>query len=141
MTDARPARPRAFRLDAQGAALTEPEAPARRPVIEPQPDAYASEVMPDAPLGELVTTDARKPRTRGKRFGWGALFLSAAGALVSLALSVWLWSVVENFFARSAALGWLGAALLAVALVALLVLLAREARALMLQTRIAQLNA
>ena len=45
-------------------------------------------------------------------------------ALVSLALSTWLWSLVEGFFARSLALGWIGVALLLIAGVALVALLA-----------------
>jgi putative membrane protein len=68
------------------------------------------------------------------------LFWSALGALMSLAVGVWLQGLIEGFFARSAALGWIGVALLALVGVALLALLGRELVGLMRQRQIARLH-
>ena len=142
MTDARTARPRAFRLDGSGVALAEPDARAHRPVIEPQPDPYAAEVAAGIPVEELVVEAAQKRGMIARRaFTWGGLFWSATGTLVSLAVSLWFWSLIEGFFARSPALGWVGVALLLVSGIALAVLLAREVSSVMLQRRIATLHA
>ena len=104
--DARPARPRAFRLDGSGAALSEAGPLSRRPVVEPQPDPYLAEAVAG---DHAAVTEASAPGRRRPAFGWGKLLLSALAALASLAFSVWLWGLVEDFFARSAALGALGA--------------------------------
>ncbi len=140
MTETRAARPRAFRLDGAEAALIAPEA-RQRPVIEPQPDAFAADGAAQLPPGEAAVEAAqRRGMIAKKAFTWGGLFWSAAGALASLALGMWVTSLIEGFFARSPALGWTGAALLALAALALMVLLAREINSLLRQRRIAKMH-
>jgi len=91
---------------------------------------------------EEAAIDAAQKRGIMARRGlsWGGLFWSALGALLSLAVGVWIESLIESFFARSTALGWIGAALLALVGVALLVLLGRELLGLMRQRQIARLH-
>jgi putative membrane protein len=63
-------------------------------------------------------------RTRG--IGWGGIFLSALGGLISIGLSIWVTAFIADLFARG---GWLGTLALGLALVsafAALVLIARE---------------
>ncbi len=142
MTDARSARPRAFRLDGSGVAFAEEEGRRSRPVIEPQPDAYAAEAAPGLDPDEAAVEDAQKRgMTARKALTWGGLFWSATGALASLAIGVWFANLVEQLFVRSTALGWVGVGLLALAGLALAVLLAREIRSLFQQKRIAKLHA
>src|SRR5947209_6919596 len=133
MTQARPSRPRAFRLDdpkivfadREAAPRAEPRTAAREErfappqadsvVVEPQSDAYETE----ADLGARDRTEAaievaQRSGIVGRRsWTWSRLFWSALGSLVSLALGLWLTSLVEGFFARSAALGWIGTTLVA----------------------------
>jgi putative membrane protein len=129
MTAARPARPRAFRLDDGGA------------VIEDQPDAYALEAERPEPGGEAIVQQAlRKGIAARALLSASGLFWSAAFGLALLALGAWFTQLVEGLFARTPALGWLGLALLVVAALALLVMLARELRGVLRQRRIATLH-
>ena len=137
-------RPRAFRLapaeppDPAAVALP-PRAPA---VIEPQDDPFAREAA-RAALGpdETAVEDAQAlgMRRRGRR-GWGTLFVSALGALVSLGLWLWVDRLVEDLFARTPALGWFGLGLLALAGVAAAALLAKETVGVLRQARVARLH-
>ena len=129
MTAARPARPRAFRLDDGGA------------VIEDQPDAYALEAERPEPGGEAIVQQAQRKGIAARALlSASGLFWSAAFGLALLALGAWFTQLVEGLFARTPALGWLGLALLVVAALALLVMLARELRGVLRQRRIATLH-
>ena len=142
MTDTRSSRPRAFRLDGSDVELADAEAPANRPSIALQPDAYAAEGAAGLPPEEAAIEEAqRSGMIARKAFTWGGLFWSATGALVSLAIGIWFTSLIEQFFARSMALGWVGDALLGLAGLALIVLLAREIRSLFQQKCIARMHA
>ena len=132
MTSDQKPRPRAFRLDE-----VRPEDP--RLAIEPQPDAFEIEtaIAPE----EAAIAAAQKRGVMARRgLSWGGLFWSALGALMSLAVGVWIQGLIEGFFARSAALGWIGVGLLALVAVALLALLGRELVGLMRQRQIARLH-
>ena len=130
-SDHRP-RPRAFRLDE-----VRPED--TRIAIEPQPDAFEMEGVIEPEEAAIEAAQKRGVMAR-RGLSWGGLFWSALGALLSLAVGVWIESLIESFFARSTALGWIGAALLALVGVALLVLLGRELLGLMRQRQIARLH-
>ena len=129
MTAARPARPRAFRLDDGGA------------VIEDQPDAYALEAERAEPHGDAIVQQAQRRGIAARTLlSASGLFWSAAFGLALLALGARFTQMVEGRFARTPALGWLGLALLVVAALALLVMLAREVRGVLRQRRIATLH-
>ena len=132
MTSDNKPRPRAFRLDE-----VRPEDP--RVAIEPQPDAF--EIDTALAPEEAAIEAAQKRGVMARRgLSWGGLFWSALGGLMSLAVGVWIQGLIDSFFARSAALGWIGVALLALVGVALLVLLGRELAGLMRQRQIARLH-
>ncbi|TIM59198.1 MAG: TIGR01620 family protein, partial [Mesorhizobium sp.] len=56
----------------------------------------------------------------------GSLFFGALGVLVSLALGLWTDQLIRDLFARAEWLGWVAAGMAVIALLALLVILARE---------------
>ena len=113
-------RPVTFKLDDPSVIVMEPDdtgRPARGTVqIRPEPDAALLPVPMDTPL----------PPVR-RRFGWGTLFWSAVGGLVLLGTGLGVVNLIEDLFARSGSLGFLGLALAVVAALALTVVIAREA--------------
>src|ERR1700676_3548765 len=104
-------RPAAFRLDDPNVVVTAEQGPARtargtvRIMVEAEPALPA--VAEPVPL----------PR---RRFGWGVLFWSALAGLVVLGIGVSVTRLIEDLFGRSEGLGWLGAALAALARPALM---------------------
>jgi putative membrane protein len=109
-------RPAAFRLDDPNVVMTAEEGRAARGtvrvMVEPEP-ALPVAVEP-APL----------PR---RRLPWGTLFWSALGGLVTLGIGVSVARLIEGLFGRNEELGWLGAALAALAGLALVAIVLREA--------------
>jgi putative membrane protein len=65
-------------------------------------------------------------RRAARRFGWGALFVSAAAALSGLALSLWFARFVSVALAREDWLGWTATALLGIMVLAAAVIAGRE---------------
>jgi len=87
----------------------------RQAIVTPEPEAAAlSAMLPAAPR-------------RRARWPWAALFWSALGGLVSLALGLAVTHLVEDLFLRASWLGWAGLGLAVLAAVALVALVAREA--------------
>jgi len=129
-------RPRAFRL---GDAAHERD----RIILQETPDAFASthvdETIPDEEAA--VEVAQRRGMVARALFTWSGLFWSAASALVLLAAGLWFDRLVSDLFARSQMLGWIGAALVAALLLALLVLAGREIAAVLRQKHIARMHA
>jgi putative membrane protein len=125
MSDTRtlPRRPGAFRLD--------------DPAVEPA-DAFVLEALEpeQADAHQAVATIAH-PR-RG--ISWRAVALSAGGALVSLSLGLAFDSLVRDLFSRADWLGWIGLALIAFFVTALLAMVGRELMGLFRLKRIAELR-
>jgi putative membrane protein len=67
-----------------------------------------------------------EPRIIGRGFRWAGLFLTAVGILVSLSAGLAFTRMIDELFARSAVLGWLGAGFLALAGLAAVVIILRE---------------
>ena len=123
-------RPAAFRLDDPAVTVTaSPEDKTSGVRVLTEDDAFA---VP-APL------DVAPPVQ--KRFRWGALFWSALGGLVSLALGLAVTHLIEDLFARSVALGWIGAGLATLAGLAFLVVVGRELIGLLRLAKIEKLHA
>ncbi|WP_424362551.1 YcjF family protein [Methylocystis parvus] len=135
----RKSRPRAFRLQGDETVTSKPA-----PQVEPEIDIFAEapELLEGAQGGEEAVTAARaKGILERYFFSSGGVFLSAITGLITLALTAWVWNLVENLFAHSTFLGTIGLALAAVAGAAALLLIAREVRSIMLQNRIAKVHA
>lgn len=159
MSDASPPRrPRAFRLDPgpQPSSPSPEEARAqdtirqeREPLraadagvrVEEAPDAYEREAeLATLPPAEAAVEVAQRRGMWPKSFSWGALFWSATTGLLGLGFSLWLWKLIEDLFARYAALGWAASALAGLAGLALLALGLREIRAVMRQRAVARMH-
>jgi len=114
-------RPAAFRLDDPRVVLRETDddtALFGRGTIQITPD-------PDPATLPVALEETLLPPKR--RSWWGTLFWSAVGGLVLLGAGLGVANLIEDLFVRSEGLGWFGAALAAVALLALIVIVAREA--------------
>ena len=80
---------------------------------------------PDPALVPVTLEQAHLPPKR--RSWWGTIFFSGVGGLVLLGAGLGVTNLIEDLYARSQGLGWFGAALAAAALLALIVIIAREA--------------
>lgn len=123
--DETPRRPRTFAPD-DARLRSAPE-----PLSEPGEVAAIPETAAPAPPAPL--------RPRGWR--WGALFLSALGGLVSLALGLWVWDFVGKLFAREDWLGWLALILALLAAFAGLMIALREIFGFIRLARVAAIRA
>jgi putative membrane protein len=141
MTGSSPRKPAAFRLDDEPATPR----PAKEKVRDKADKARTAERKPQAFRDVVVVTpspvdvfDAEAEElppiedvpVRGRRFSFAGLFLGAFGALVSLALWMWVDSVITTLFERADWLGWTALAAAVLALFGLLGVVARELLAL-----------
>ncbi len=110
-------RPRIFSLDDPDIAITE-----ARPLPVDAIDAAPSSDATAGPSRQSVI--ARLDLERG--FRWGALLLSALGAAMSLAASLWIYRFVSIGFDRDDWVGWTLKGLIAIAMLALLMIVLRE---------------
>jgi putative membrane protein len=114
-------RPATFKLDDPHVIVMDPDGNPSRPSrgtvhITPESDPALLPV----PIEEPVV-----PLQRG--FRWGALFWAALGGLMLLGTGLGIVNLVEDLFARSEGLGFLGLAFAVLATFALVVVTAREA--------------
>lgn len=117
--DDRSRKPKFFHLDDARIAP-----PASEEISEPIDGQDAFELSSKKDASDTGLARAWIERSRG--IGWGAIFLSALGGLMSIGLGIWLTSFITDLFARG---GWLGTLALGLALIAAfaaLVLAARE---------------
>ncbi|MDO9441502.1 MAG: TIGR01620 family protein [Beijerinckiaceae bacterium] len=133
------ARPRAFRLDDADLGPTAPERD--RIIVESQPDVFAKDPDGDPRDDEQIVEAAQKKGIVARSlFSWGGLFWSAATGIVTLALGLWFDRLLSDLFARTPALGWVGAALVGALVLALLVLAGREVAGVLRQKRIGKMH-
>jgi len=123
-TETRIRRPGAFRLD--------------DPAVEAMEEEALEALEPEAADAHQAVEAIAHPARRGIR--WGALALSAGGAIVALAIGVAFDALMRDLFARAEWLGWLGLALVALFLFALLALVGRELAGLFRLKRLARLR-
>ena len=94
-------KPATFRLDDPGVVVMDPDdvsRPSRGTIqITPEADPALLPVAIEAPI---------LPMRRG--FRWGTLFWAAVGGLVLLGAGLGVTQLIEDLFARSEGLGWLG---------------------------------
>src|ERR1700676_974076 len=113
-------RPATFRLDDPGVIVMDPDdsSPPPRGTVHVTPEADP------ALLPVPVETPVLRPQ-RG--FRWGAMFWTAIGGLILLGLGLGVTHLIEDLFARSESLGFLGLAFALAAALAFAVVVAREA--------------
>jgi putative membrane protein len=117
-------RPTTFKLDDPSVIVMDPEdssRPSRGTIhVTPEADPALLPVPIDAPL---------VPARRG--FNWGTVFWTGLGGLVLLGLGLSVTHLIEDLFARSDGLGFLGIAFTTAAALALAVIVTRETFGLM----------
>ena len=113
-------RPATFKLDDPGVVVIDPDdagRPSRGTVhVRPEVDPALLPVPVEMPI---------VPLRRG--FRWGVMFWAATGGLVLLGLGLGVTRLIEDLYARSEGLGFVGIAFAAAATLALAVVVAREA--------------
>jgi putative membrane protein len=96
----------------------------RRVAIVDQPDAFANEGEQSAQMQTVL-----KPAASGFSF-WTRLFLSSLGGLITMAIGLWFWRLVDDLMKASPYFGWAATGLIALGALALIVLTIRELRGL-----------
>jgi putative membrane protein len=127
-------KPATFKLGDPGVVMIDPDDASRpsRGTVHVTPEA-------DPALLPVPVEAAVVPAQRG--FRWGAVFWSAVGGLVLLGLGLGLTRLIEDLFARSEGLGFLGLGFALAAALALVIVTAREALGLARLATIEKLHA
>jgi len=130
-----PRKPATFKLDDPHVVVLSPESEATRPArgtvqVRPEPEPALPVALPDQPLA---------PARPG--LPWGAVFWTALGGLVLLALGLGVGNLVEDLFSRSQGLGFVGLAFALLLAVALIAIIGREIIALSRLATIERLHA
>jgi putative membrane protein len=113
-------KPATFRLDDPGVVVVDADDASR-------PSRGTVRVTPEADPAQLpVVIEPPIPEARSG-FRWGTVFWTAVGGLVLLGLGLGVTGLIEDLFARSAGLGYLGLALSCVATLAFVAVVCREA--------------
>ena len=131
-----PRKPAAFRIEPESVSRTEAPA-AGRPETDTTParkpralKAEAAIVIPsetdifDEP--DIVAAEPPPAIAPRRKSLLGRIFMGALGMLVSLAVGLWADRLIRDLFERAPWLGWLAAGMAAIAVVSLVVILARE---------------
>jgi putative membrane protein len=123
-----PRRPAAFRVDPPVSPEPVPVAPTpRKPrAVAPTQAVVTADAVDvfDAMDEALEAAPAVLPPRRRSRLG--TIFATALGLLVSMALGLWLDSLIRDLFSRADWLGWTAAGLATIAGLALLTIILRE---------------
>ncbi len=131
-------KPKAFRLSPdQQHENTEPD-PAPK-AAQPKPRARktkprgrkpramaAPEIRFEEPSDEALLPAVARDHTVARRFRWGTIIVSAFAGLASLWAGLAATQLIEDLFARSPALGWIGSGLLALVLISAFAIIVRE---------------
>jgi putative membrane protein len=128
-----PRKPQTFRLDDPGVVVVDADDAAR-------PMHGTVQITPEVEPATLpVPIGAQMPERRG--FRWGVLLWTALAGLVLLGLGLGVSQLIENLFARSESLGFVGLAFAFVAALALAAISVREAFGLIRLASIEKLHA
>ncbi|MEM7634019.1 MAG: hypothetical protein AAF299_05630, partial [Pseudomonadota bacterium] len=142
MTDD-PRKPKAFRLepetsapkqasgaaakaDASKAGTRKPRTAKTKPKGRQPRALKAPEIHFEEPSDDTLLPAVARDHTIAKRFRWGGILLSGALGLAGLWAGLAATQLIEDLFARSPTLGWIGSGLLALVLVAAFAIIVRE---------------
>jgi putative membrane protein len=113
-------KPATFKLDDPGVTVIDPDDSGR-------PSRGAIQITPELESA-LLPVPVEAPIVAARRgFRWGAVFWAAVGGLILLGLGLSTTRLIEDLFARSEGLGYLGLAFAFAAALAFVVVVAREA--------------
>jgi putative membrane protein len=113
-------RPATFKLDDPGVIVVDPDHPSR-------PARGTVHITPESDPAQLPVVLESPAVPVRRRFRWGTMFWIAIGGLMALGLGLGVTRLIEDLFARSEGLGFLGLALAGAAALAFAVVVAREA--------------
>lgn len=143
-------RPRAFRLNGDETVSSQQAGEnaqadfLKAKIIETDEDVYAREALEKARLSgneiDALNQSSTKIALNKLLLSWGGLFISAFVGLISLVISAWAWSLVEELFSRSRLMGTIGLVLLGILALCVCVFLTRELRSLLKQYKITTLH-
>src|SRR4029453_1924358 len=127
-------KPATFKLGDENVVVVDAEEPGRaaRGTVR---------ITPEAEPAQLPVPIEAQPIAVRRRFGWGMLFWTATAGLVLLGSGLAIVKLIEDLFARSESLGWLGLGFAAAAGLALAVVTGREVFGLMRLAAIEKLHA
>ncbi|MCO5071526.1 MAG: TIGR01620 family protein [Rhizobiaceae bacterium] len=129
-----PRKPASFRMEPEKPRMpAEPEADAAAAPVRRQPRAARPETVVITPaeldvfdLEAQAADEPPLPLAPRRRSRLAAIFWSALGALISLALGLWTDRLIRDLFSRSDWLGWVGIVLAALVALSLGIILIRE---------------
>ena len=127
-------KPATFKLDDENVVVVDAEEPGRaaRGTVR---------ITPETEPAQLPVPVEAQPVAVRRRFGWGTLFWTATAGIVLLGSGLAVVKLIEDLFARSESLGWLGLGFAAAAGLALAVVTGREVFGLMRLAAIEKLHA
>jgi len=127
-------RPATFKLDDANVVVVDADDPGRaaRGTVR---------ITPESDPAQLPVPLETPPAAVRRGFGWGTLFWTATGGLVLLGTGLGIVRLIEDLFAHSEGLGFLGLGLAVIAALALAVVTGREAFGLMRLATIEKLHA
>jgi putative membrane protein len=127
-------KPATFKLDDENVVVVDADEPGRaaRGTVR---------ITPEAEPAQLPVPVEAQPIAVRRRLGWGTLFWTATAGLVLLGSGLAIVKLIEDLFARSESLGWLGLGFAAAAGLALAVVTGREVFGLMRLAAIEKLHA
>jgi putative membrane protein len=121
-------KPAAFKIEQQmPQARKTAEHPPRKPRSTRAVELITGEDVFDREV-QTFTPEPIEPASRKRTAKWSAsgIFLSATGLLLSLAIGLWLDTLVRNLFSRSDWLGYAAIGILSLAIITLLIIIFRE---------------
>ena len=130
----KPRKPATFKLDDENVVVVDADEPGR-------PTRGTVRITPEAEPALLPVPVEAPPLPARRGFGWGTLFWAATAGLVVLGSGLAIVKLIEDLFARSESLGYLGLGLAAAAGLALAVVTGREVFGLMRLATIEKLHA
>ncbi|HXI04758.1 MAG: YcjF family protein [Bradyrhizobium sp.] len=128
-------KPATFKLDDANVVVVDADEPGRaaRGTVRITPEAEPAQLP--------VPMETRPVAVPRRRFGWGTMFWIATGGLIVLGAGLAIVKLIEDLFARSETLGYVGLGLAAAAGLALAVVTGREMFGLMRLAAIEKLHA
>src|SRR5690606_17146337 len=114
--------PAAFRLEGEKPWEGAPETPHREPRALPAVDIR----LDPEPDDQAVVVAPVDPSSFARPLRWGSLLIGSLAALATLAAGMAVNALIEDLFARSEFLGWLGVGLAGLAGLAALAIVIRE---------------
>lgn len=120
-----PRKPAAFRIESERAPIMDSDAQIRSPRAINRADVVVTPAEVDV-FGPPADDVPPPPSAPKRRLWFGTIFLSACGALLSLAVGLWVDKLIRDLFSHAEWLGWVAAGLAGLAGVAALVILGRE---------------